>query len=85
MACDDDVLSGAIWYVFGSKRSVPSTISQTVQPDRIGLYDTGLDAHRLFDISAGVPSDVITELDSALKNNTRVEHLSDAVLFYEVQ
>lgn len=79
------VLSGAMWYVFGSKRSVPGTILQTVQPDRVGLYDTALDAHRLFDISAGVPSDVIAELDSALKNNTRVEHLSDAVLFYEVQ
>jgi hypothetical protein len=62
------------------KRAVPGASSQIVLADRLGLYVTALDAHCLFDISDGVPSEIISELYFALRNNTMVERLSFAVL-----
>ena len=85
VACSNDVLTGAIWYQFGSKRAPAATVSRTVQADRIGLWDPVLGAHRHFNISAGVPSAVVAELDSALKNGTKVDLLSALVLPYEVK
>lgn len=82
--CNDVTLSGAIWYVFGAKRA-PAAVSETVYADTIGLWDTALGAHRHFNITAGVPSVVVAELDSALKNNTRAEFLSAQVLPYEIK
>jgi hypothetical protein len=79
------VLSGANWYQFGLKRAPGAAVSETVQADRIGLWDTALGAHRHFNISAGVPSAVVAELDSALKNSTRAEFLSARVLPYEIK
>jgi hypothetical protein len=84
VTCDDAELGGANWYVFGSKRST-GAVSETVQPDRIGLFDTELGAHRLFRIGGDIPSAIAAELEAALVNNTRAEYLSTAVLPYEIQ
>jgi hypothetical protein len=74
-----------MWYQFGLKRAPPAAGWETVMADRISLWDTALGAHRHFNISVGVPSVVVAELDSALKNGTRAEFLSDRVLPYEIR
>ncbi|KAK4235851.1 hypothetical protein C8A03DRAFT_36278 [Achaetomium macrosporum] len=83
--CQGTTLSGAIWYRFGTRKGPVAAVSETVYADRIGLWDTALGAHRHFNISAGVPSAVVAELDAALKNGTRAELLSGQVLPYEIK
>lgn len=58
--------------------------THTVIADIIGLYNTSLGSHRHFNISSGVPEDIIAEIDSAARNNTRVENLTPVVLPYEI-
>lgn len=58
--------------------------AHTVIANIIGLYNTFLDSHRHFNISSGVPGDIIAEIDSAVRNNTRVENLNPVVLPYEI-
>ncbi|RAK97246.1 uncharacterized protein BO80DRAFT_196156 [Aspergillus ibericus CBS 121593] len=78
-------LGGGAWYRYNAgKRTVIEPITKTVMADSIGLYDSLLGGHRHFNISAGVPGDIVAELDSAARNNTRVEDLNAAVLPYEI-
>ncbi|BCR99669.1 uncharacterized protein AKAW2_50011S [Aspergillus luchuensis] len=81
--CSFTILGGGAWFHFNSKRAAMET-THTVMADIIGLYDTSLGSHRHFNISSGVPGDIIAEIDSAARNNTRVEDLNPVVLPYEI-
>ena len=81
---NQDDIGGAIISVFGSKRAV-SGDQQSVHADRVGVYDTDIKAHRLFNIKSGVPAHVYNELISAFHNGTKVSDLSDAVMAYELK
>lgn len=77
-----------MWYKFG-KRDLSGPLKpaheEVAYPDRIGLWDDALGAHREFNISAGVPSVVVAELDDAFKKGSKVAAVSERVLAFEIK
>ena len=88
MTCEDEdddseQLGGAIVSVFGSKRGVGPVTS--IHPDRIGIYDTDIEAYRVFSVGGDIPAHVLAELTTALNDNTRFAELSSAVMPFELK
>ncbi|KAH6634766.1 hypothetical protein B0J18DRAFT_30179 [Chaetomium sp. MPI-SDFR-AT-0129] len=86
--CNDEPLSGGMWYKFG-KRDLSGPLKpayeEVAYADRIGLWDDALGAHREFNISAGVPSVVVAELDAAFKKGSKAAAVSERVLAFEIK
>ena len=77
-------MGGACIATFGTTKRDLTKPMEIVYTDQVGIIDTALGVHRMFYVNSSVPADVTTVLYAAVSNRQRVEHLSSAVMKYEV-